>query len=663
MSWWNYLLLVNIYLVLFYSFYALLLRRETFFQLNRIYLVGAALLSFFIPMIQSDWIKDLFITQKVQYAVYGTGADINITALAPIKDSPYTMGQLFVMLYVGGVVVLALRLMWQFILLRRIIKQASPTVPYSFFNKINVDEDAEGSDVILAHEEVHAKQWHSADVLIIEAVMIINWFNPMVYLYRFAIKHIHEYIADRQAIIDGTNKADYAMLLLSQTFSTPAHSLVNPFFSKSLLRERISMLQKDRSERIKLLKYGMSAPLFILMLVLSSATISNSKAVTSINNKAEWVFNRPADMLIPEEGQPEDAFKKQLRDADLAQLIQETKAAAVANTMKKGQVYTQVERQPGFPGGDAAFGAYLSRFVKYPKQARELNIQGRVILSFIVEKDGSLTGVKVVRGVGYGTDEEAVKALKNSPKWIPGMQNGKKVRVQYAVPISFSLAEEKTPVKTSATVDEIKIDPAPDNAVFTAVEEQPTFPGGQAAMVNYIRNNINYPAEARKNNIQGRVITSFVVGKDGKISDAKVLRGIGYGADEEAVRLINAMPKWRPGVQNGRTVQVQYTIPILFSLTVDNEPSQVQIVGVNTPNKSNLENRDTAAKQQLTFSLKGANDPVYILDGKEVYGVGNINPNTIESISVIRDKSAIIKYGAKGLNGVVLITSKKSVKK
>ncbi|RFZ81764.1 TonB family protein [Mucilaginibacter terrenus] len=662
MSWWNYLLLVNIYLVLFYSFYALLLRRETFFQLNRIYLVGAALLSFFIPMIQSDWIKDLFITQKVQYAVYGT-ADINITALAPIKDSPYTMGQLFVMLYVGGVVLLALRLMWQFILLRRIIKQASPTVPYSFFNKINVDEDAEGSDVILAHEEVHAKQWHSADVLIIEAVMIINWFNPVVYLYRFAIKHIHEYIADRQAIIAGTNKADYAMLLLSQTFSTPAHSLVNPFFSKSLLRERILMLQKDRSARIKLLKYGMSAPLFILMLVLSSATISNSRAVSSINNKAEWVFNRPADMLIPAEGQPEDAFKKQLRDADLAQLIQETKAAAIADTLNNGQIYLQVEQQPGFPGGDAAFGAYLARVVKYPKKARELNIQGRVILSFIVEKDGSLTDVKVVRGVGYGTDEEAVKALKNSPKWTPGTQNGKKVRVQYAVPISFSLAEEKTPVKTSATVDEIKIDPAPDNEVFTAVEEQPTFPGGQAALFNYIRSNIHYPAEARKNNIQGRVITSFVVGKDGKIFNAKVLRGIGYGADEEAVRLINAMPRWRPGIQNGRTVQVQYTIPILFSLTVENESPQVQLQGNTTPNKYTLESKDTTAKQQITFGLRGANDPVYILDGKEVYGLGNINPNTIESISVIRDKSAIIKYGAKGLNGVVLITSKKPVKK
>jgi glycopeptide antibiotics resistance protein len=93
MAWWNYLLLVNIYLTLFFGFYALLLRRETFFQLNRIYLVGAALLSFFIPLIQSDWVKGLFITQKVQATFYGTGTDINITALAPIKDSPYTLGQ------------------------------------------------------------------------------------------------------------------------------------------------------------------------------------------------------------------------------------------------------------------------------------------------------------------------------------------------------------------------------------------------------------------------------------------------------------------------------------------------------------------------------------------------------------------------------------------
>jgi protein TonB len=106
------------------------------------------------------------------------------------------------------------------------------------------------------------------------------------------------------------------------------------------------------------------------------------------------------------------------------------------------QIFTAVEKQPSFPGGDAKFGAYLGKAIRYPAIARENNVTGRVILTFVVERDGSLTDIKVVRGIGSGCDEEAVRALKASPKWTPGIQNGKPVRVQYSVPVAFSLAQE-----------------------------------------------------------------------------------------------------------------------------------------------------------------------------------------------------------------------------
>ncbi len=133
MNWWHYLLLVNIYLTLFFGFYSLLLRRETFFQLNRVYLVGTAILSFFIPLIQSEWVKGLFITQKVQYSIYGSA--ITITDLAPIKDNPVTIGQVLVALYAAGVLILAIKLIIQLILLRQIIKDPSPSVSYSFLTR------------------------------------------------------------------------------------------------------------------------------------------------------------------------------------------------------------------------------------------------------------------------------------------------------------------------------------------------------------------------------------------------------------------------------------------------------------------------------------------------------------------------------------------------
>jgi protein TonB len=119
-------------------------------------------------------------------------------------------------------------------------------------------------------------------------------------------------------------------------------------------------------------------------------------------------------------------------NADVKQVVEEN----------PNQIFTAVEQVPTFPGGDAGFNKYLSKNIRYPAIARENNVQGRVIVQFVVEKDGSLTDIKVVRGIGSGCDEEAVRALKASPRWKPGIQNGRPVRVQYSVPVSFALASE-----------------------------------------------------------------------------------------------------------------------------------------------------------------------------------------------------------------------------
>ncbi len=288
MTWWQYLMLVNIYLVLFYGFYVMLLSRETFFQLNRVYLVMAVLLSFFIPLIQSSWVKSLFITQKVNYTIYTS--PVMFYHFNAIQDTQVTIGEILVIIYLTGIVYFIGRFIWQLVVLNKIINQPQASVAYSFFKKIKIGDNIADNKVITAHENVHAGQWHSADVLLIEAVMIINWFNPVVYLYRFAIKHIHEFIADRQAIKSGTEKADYALLLLSQTFNAPAHQLVNPFYNHSLLKQRIMMLQKRNSHRIALIKYGLSVPLFVLMLILSSATVNNSKSCVYLIEKPGSCF-------------------------------------------------------------------------------------------------------------------------------------------------------------------------------------------------------------------------------------------------------------------------------------------------------------------------------------------------------------------------------------
>jgi len=660
MNWWQYLLLVNIYLLLFYGFYVLLLRKETFFQLNRLYLVSAALLSFMIPVIQASWVQNLFITRQVKYTLYSS--PVAVYNFKPIEESPVSIGEILFSVYVAGIVFLSARLVWQLFKLKKVISQPESPVSYSFFKTVKLNADGEANEAIATHEDVHAKQWHSADVLLIELVMIINWFNPIVYFYRRAIKHIHEFIADRHAVEAGTDKADYAMLLLSQTFNTPTHGLVNSFFNKSLLKERIIMLQKNKSHRIALVKYGLSAPLFILMMVLSSATINNSDTISVINIKADKVFSTPASKVTEitiDEPQPRT----------------DGRIVAAADTTP---VYTSVEKLPEFPGGTQAFGKFLSSNIRYPANAREQKIQGRVIITFVIERDGALSNERVVRGITDDLNNEALRVIKLSPNWKPGMQGNRTVRTQYSVPISFTLAPDEDTIKTSAPAkfsiaSAIKGSMSSD-PVFSAVEQVPEFKGGINAFGKFLATNIRYPKDAREKNIQGRVIATFVVEKDGSLSDFKVLRGIGYGCDEEAIRVLKLSPEWKPGTQNGRVVRVQYSVPISFTLAGgaparpgENKTGAVVAGDANTALFAAQPQKDTSSH---TFSIRDNSDPaaqpLYVIDGvtqAKSFILKTIRPDDIESISVLKDKSATAIYGGKAVNGVILITTKAEAKR
>jgi TonB family protein len=389
---------------LFFGFYAVLLRKETFFQLNRIYLVAAALMSFLIPLMEAGWVNGLFVTRQLQTVIITyTSPVITITNSTPVAQS-FSIGQIALGLYVGISIILSVKLIAQLVLVKRLIAKPDSLAAYSFFKKISVSSKLPGYDIIASHEQVHARQWHSADVLLIEVVAIINWFNPVVYLYKLAIKHIHEFIADSQVLQSGTtDKADYALLLFSQTFNTPSNQLVTPFYNHSLLKQRIMMIQKNRSQRIALLKYSFAVPLFALMLILSSATVSN--------------FQKPAQKTPP-------------------------KPTLKSRTLSKDAVYTVVEKLPTFPGGSKAFYTFLSTNIKYPAVDRENNNTGRVTIQFVVESDGRLTDIKSLRSPSQAMADEAIRVFKLSPKWNAGINNGKKVRSQFTVPVNFTLSKE-----------------------------------------------------------------------------------------------------------------------------------------------------------------------------------------------------------------------------
>lgn len=218
-----------------------------------------------------------------------------------------------------------------------------------------------------------------------------------------------------------------------------------------------------------------------------------------------------------------------------------------------------VEVMPEYTGGMEALIEYLGSNIKYPDKAKEQGIEGKVFVSFIVEKDGSIGETKVSRGIGGGCDEEAVRVVSQMPNWTPGTQRGQAVRVSYNLPISFKLDNKDKGLTIINVIDDT-------DSIYTVVEVMPEFPGGNEALFSYISNNITYPKEAKKEGVQGRVFLSFVVEKNGEVSHVKTLRGIGGGCDEEAFRVVSQMPDWKPGLQDGKPVRVEFNLPIKFAL-------------------------------------------------------------------------------------------------
>ena len=231
-------------------------------------------------------------------------------------------------------------------------------------------------------------------------------------------------------------------------------------------------------------------------------------------------------------------------------------------------IYEVVEQMPEFPdGGQSGLMDYLKKNIQYPEAAKKAGVQGRVILQFVVDKDGSIDNVSVLRGVNPDLDKEAIRVVSNMPNWKPGMQKGKPVRVKYTVPIAFSLPSEEIEKIDEMVVVGYQNTKTPDNAeAYETVEQMPQFPGGMTGLMQYLAKNVKYPADAQKEGIQGKVFVQIIVDENGKVSNAKIVQGISPSLDAEALRVVYNMPQWRPGMKDGKPVSVKYAFPINFRL-------------------------------------------------------------------------------------------------
>lgn len=232
---------------------------------------------------------------------------------------------------------------------------------------------------------------------------------------------------------------------------------------------------------------------------------------------------------------------------------------------------------PQFPGGKFQLHEYLENYIVYPESAKEKGIEGSVTVMFTVAADGSIIQPTIGISLDPVCDSTALAIIRNMPKWTPATVDGKPQAMSISLNLKFKDKDRQE--ETYSDYDSYAVLPAnrfisgkefidneSEDKPFTAVEQMPSFPGGQQELDNYINTNLNYPAAAQKNGIQGRVTIRFIVKKDGSTSDIQVLRGIDPACDKEAVRLIESMPTWNPGKQNGIAVPVYYTLPITFRL-------------------------------------------------------------------------------------------------
>jgi len=487
---------------------------------------------------------------------------------------------------------------------------------YAFFPNENVDPD------IMRHEMSHISHHHSWDILFAELMMILQWFNPFIYLYKKELQSLHEYQADRDVVATGVDKKNYMMLILQQCTAVDFSGMSNNF-SLILTKKRIKMITKNDKAKGLWWRLLATLPVLAILLIANTKVTAQEKMTESQRITVEMgqfeiydddgfpmllkdtiIYNEDgsyvkcetsdSDVLDPNTGEPlkkmtitthkadgspanhmslhwEIQGDTTLYTAEPFSITEESLGillgglSALKDAPSNDSIYQIVEEMPQFPGGEKAMMEYVAKNVKYPQEAKDKEIQGRVFVGFIVEKDGSVNEVKVLRGIGGGCDEEAARVISAMPKWKPGKQKGEPVRVSYQIPINFKLADDlKQPAKKS---DASKADMKPDkNGVYQIVEEMPEFPGGERALLDYIGKNIRYPEAAKEKEIQGRVFIGMVVEKDGSVGEVKVLRGIGGGCDEEAVRVISSMPKWKPGMQDGKPVRVSYQIPIFFKL-------------------------------------------------------------------------------------------------
>lgn len=525
-----YLIKINVALMLLYGFYRLTVSRDTFFDLRRLTLWLIYAVALMVPAFNLEyWVRETPTMASMANVYADTFYPV---AVVKAQASGLTWMDVLQGIYWAGVAALSLRMVWQlFSIIRLAVISRKQEVegitvhllkgegsPFSFFRWIFMypsTQDGKQLHEVMVHECTHVSGLHSLDTLFSELFSIVCWFNPFAWLMKQEVRMNLEYLADESVLSDGNARKSYQYHLLGLAYRQPKDSAqIANNFNLLPLKKRIKMMNKRRTSEIGKAKYLLFAPLAGALLMVSNIESvareigEQIPEVAEVQQKAEQALNtdvavanpmakevievmNPAEaeemeadktaeaaLIKAEEAKAEEADKaaeakaevakaEEAKAAEVAKAAEEAKAEeakaveqakqnaeekvkskAQADTTKKKKSWDCIpETMPYFPGGQELLLKYLAVNIKYPASAVKARKQGRVIVTFIVQKDGSVTHAKIAKSIDPELDAEALRVVRAMPKWIPGTQFGKPVNVKYTLPVKFSFQKDATPGK------------------------------------------------------------------------------------------------------------------------------------------------------------------------------------------------------------------------
>ena len=608
-----YDLKVAVLIAAFYFCYRLLMERETMHRLNRIVLLSSILLSLILPLCvitlhKTIEVAPLQVVDHPELVITELGTISAEESVTPSIETNTTdlvknifQPSIIFVIFMIGVVCRLLYIANSFRHLRRMIKDSEqhsledgvtlavvdlPVAPFSWMHTIvlsRIDYE-ECNPSILAHERGHIRQHHSWDIVFVEVLTALQWFNPVVWLLRRDLRTVHEYEADASVLSSGSDMSQYIQLLMRKATGTKACILANGI-NNSTIKKRINMMLLNKSPRRNSLKLLALLPIVGVTLALNAETVT------------DFVYknDEPQKQVPIKKGKKSATIKTGNNQAVEVVEIIEPKSI----DKDKIVISEQQEKEPN-----------AAVLILNTKQ------EGEEPLLILDDKIATIDQVRAL-------PRDAVARVATMREKAAIRSYGEKAKHGALI------------ITTGKHQKEIDKELIGQPDVFDKVDEMPQFPGGMPAMMQYLSSNIRYPEDAKEAGAQGRVIVSFIVEKDGSISNAKVTKPTYSSLDEEALRLVSAMPNFIPGKQNGEAVRVKYSFPVSFRLGSKEAPKAEpdDALDVRTIDNSGQSERSVRPNESITTTSVRPIESITIkelikhLPGAEMDKDGNITVN------------------------------------